>query len=292
MDFDKLDELLEKEFGSTSTEFDLFDDFDSTCKRYEFMLKIGEKDLEDYLWNQIFEIDIETFLKKKIEISDSFPLLKAFIKKRIQAYFDVARLIPIPIKTPNLTLSYMSDDDAKAIYQAIIKDEETWNNLYPFSQKSTENSRKVESIFTDRYRNIKRPMFYGIYDRTTSKAPIGYVALTETDRNEKGESILNLEFYVIQECRKKGFAAEAVRGLLKSLYEGQQFKYQKTDILDRYTAVPIYPAIVLAYCNERNCPSARLLENIGFIHDGNIFNDKFSQDGTLMRVKKYHYRQS
>lgn len=290
MDFDKLDELLGKEFGNTSTEFDLFDDFDSTCRRYEFMLKLDDKELENYLWNQIFEIDIETFLKKKIEFSDSFPLLRAFMQKRIQAYLDVAKLIPLPIKTQTLTLSYMSDDEAKAIYQAIIKDEEAWNNLYHFNRDNTEEVRKVQTVFIDRYRNTKKPMLYGIYDYTISKLPVGYVSLTETDRNEKGESILNLEFYVIREYRKKGYAEEASRHLLKSLYKGQQVRYQKTDMLDLYTAVPIHPAIVLAYCKENNVPSACLLENIGFIHDGDIFDDKFSQDGTPMRIKKYHYK--
>ena len=289
MDYDKLNELLEKEFGYASTEFDLFDDFDSTCKRYEFMLQFGDNDLNDYLWNQIFEIDIETFLKKKMAIGDCYPLLQTFIKRRIRAFLDVAELTPTPIKTPNLSLAYLSDDAADTIYQAIMKDKVAWHNLYHFSQNNAEGFSKVKTIFNDRYRNILRPMFYGIYHLSESKSPIGYISLTETDRSEKGESILNLEFFIVRDHRRKGYAEEAARYLLMSLYSGQQIRYEKTEMLDIYTPVTIQPAIVLAYCHKENSASSRLLESIGFIHDGDIFNDKFSQDGTLMKVKKYHY---
>ena len=284
-------ELLKKhfeDFGEKGWYTGFYADVPRTLDYTEYLLGLNDEDVKTEIWNSMtYKLENEfPELKPLVDSSEQYPLLKAFIKEREDAYFHY---IPAnqPIEAERILLKPMPDGDAKFIFESIKQDHAiipTFWNCYPDDSVIDESFSRA---FLYRSRLAFFPGYFGIY-LANVETPIGYVGLMEYAKNEHGKSIFNIEYYILPAYRHNGYAKDACQVVLQALADKRINGAKETARNDVYTTEPFDPCLVLGRCQKENEVSKHVLESLGFVYDGLFYEKHFRYDGELLQEHSFH----
>ena len=284
-------ELLKKhfkDFGKKSWYTGFYADVPRTLDYTEYLLSLNDEDVKTGIWNSMtYKLENEfPELKPLVDSSEQYPLLKAFIKEREDAYYHFGP-VNQPIEAERILLKPMPDGDAKFIFESIKQDHAiipTFWNCYPDDSVIDESFSRA---FLYRSRLAFFPGYFGIY-LANVETPIGYVGLMEYAKNEHGKSIFNIEYYILPAYRHNGYAKDACRVVLQALADKRINGAKETTRNDVYTSEPFDPFLVLGRCQKENEASKHILESLGFVYDGLIYENHFRYDGELLQEHIFH----
>ena len=165
---------------------------------------------------------------------------------------EVGQPIPLPIKTPRLTLRRLAGGDWKDLLE-LMADEEFFRYQEGVPLEEDGVLRWLESDAHVKFTTPDQPICLGIELQDGGKL-IGYLTLTFTDsqRLQVTFSIgLNRAF------QRQGYATEAVEALLDFCFEGLR--------LHR----------VAGWCDSRNDAACRLLAKVGLRREGEFRKNRW-----------------
>lgn len=177
-------------------------------------------------------------------------------------------LIPDQIETERLVIRTYSREDAPAYYKMSVRNKsylERYEAENPvMSINSEEDATKLMSDFVDAWEK-GNPFFIGVFlkDSRDFVAQI-YAGIVDRNLPEFG-----IGYFVDVEHEGNGYVTEAVKGLIKVLFEELHVHRVRTE------------------CDSSNFRSIRVIERCGFVKEGHIRDNKKSPDGTFTSTLHY-----
>ena len=254
-----LSHLCIKDLDGTEIKKD--DTYYNELKAFKTIFSFGEKG-KIYLWNEIiyyyrdlnqfdlndFSKEEETFLKEMIkhhkEITEKYPKFFNENCKNVNAFFETNRLILRPFDT-------------------ILQKEYT-----DFFDKNRSEYRKFYLIDSDDFRSylfkgLKHEQSFAIILKETNQF-IGSIGLSLLRSN----CVYNLEYFILPEYRRKGFAHEALDKLIQLVKTKKLVQLEETTRLYVYNTVHPNIKCIEAEIESSNTTSINLIKKFDFEYMG------------------------
>lgn len=255
-----VEKAIEDKFGSVDymTRYDLLkekkqdslEEYQKYLNYFHYAFNLGENG-KIYLWTRFnanligeeFPYDEADFSAEEIAF-----LKKASAVKQGDGFCNINK----PIYTERLKLARLSDEDIKTLRARLkdggVEDFEIYTDIL-YSDEA------VEHYFYD------LPLMFGIY---LDEKIIGTIGFTE----KRNPELFNLEFYVLQEHRGKGYLQEAMAKLLDLAFSDKLVVNEETlyDNIYVETVQPIY--FVRIATRDDNERVAHLAKKFGASYDG------------------------
>ena len=264
-----VDEILKSEVGYSFWAADLFDvtnkndEYYKALKVFKLLFNKDEK-CRIYLWNELWdyaisnELDNNDFSEEEVLFISSIKnyYLKASLKygPNYSCYMNINKII----ETDNLILKPY-DSDINLLYLNFFKENEIefenyyhtdYDDKYAFRYCSQDESKLSFAIF------LKNGNTY-----------IGSIALNMIRAN----CVYNLEYYIIPEYRKKGYAFEAANKLVSMVKKRELMILEETLKNGVYNETPADIKCIEAKINTTNVASIKLAEKLNFKCTGKVF---------------------
>ncbi|MBP0989562.1 MAG: hypothetical protein J5874_00055, partial [Oscillospiraceae bacterium] len=158
----KLGDLLREKFDDfgESDYYGFYAESPKTIDYTEYLLGLHDYDIETEIWNYMsYKYTIEREfpeIKKIVDVTDRYPLVKAFIREREEKYYHYAPFNQ-PIKTERLLLKTMPDEDAKYLFESIKKDHAVIPSFWNCLPEDEEKIKIFEHAFLYRERIVNDP---------------------------------------------------------------------------------------------------------------------------------------
>ena len=181
----------------------------------------------------------------------------------------------------------MPDEDAVYMYKSIRNDHAAVPMFWNCLPDDAEGISRYCCTFMGLERYSHFPAYFGIYIPNVA-TPIGYLGLGECSKNDRGRSIFNLEYYLLPEHRRHGYAKEACKAAIDALREKKIHGADESERYDVYSIRPFDPVLIVASCDVENEGSRRVLEGLGFTYEGIGYEHYFRYDGEPRQMHRYH----
>ncbi len=176
--------------------------------------------------------------------------------------------IPHQIETERLVIRPYSRDDGAAYYEMSLRNKshlERYEAENPvMSINSKEDATKLMSDFVDAWEK-GNPFFIGVFLKDSGD----FVAQLYAGIVDRNLPEFGIGFFVDVEHEGNGYVTEAVKGLIKVLFEELHVHRVQTE------------------CDSSNLRSIRVIERCGFVKEGHIRDNKRRPDGTF--TSTFHY---
>lgn len=271
----KYSELVKEKFGEPFDQYDFgllylsnasYEKTNSLeLQKFKYLFSLGG-DALDYLWNAIvnkrynnlnkdfqygkkyFTKDERLFLK---DIKNHLAFYRRVDKTR---YWDVVSLNfneDIPVGDYVLTVPTKRYDRIYNNY--FLKNIDAFENYY---------GRDYDAEAIKRYaRIIYHNLMFVIVEKKTRK----FVGTISFSNREDIEGEYHIEYFVLNQYRRKGIAYQCVKTLIDALFKGRLFVYDEDTIRDCfYVKRKVEAKKIIGTAREDNIPSRNMLEKLGF----------------------------
>lgn len=227
-----------------------------SLKAFKYLYSLGGE-AHTYLWNDLwFKCQSDTLYDE----SDFTESEIAFIRSIAETYSEFASKygenysshtnINAKIETPRLTLSPY-DDALDKKYRNYFSDNQLEYEKY--------YSSEYDNFTFSLYGSQIRPLSFAILSKDTNEF-IGSVALNM----KRSECVYNIEYYILPEFRRRGYAAEAVSTLIDAARKKELNILQETIREGVYEEVPADIKCIEAKIHTDNTASIELVKKLGF----------------------------
>lgn len=272
----KIEKIINKKFDAARFDPSVFLTSKSKDEEYQlqvaifrYLFNLKNKNAKTYLWNELYiviacceenSINKEDFTKDENDFfEEMIKHRKEFVKKYGDRYtnrFNCNKLI----KTLRLILKPYDDNLDKEYISYFLKNKDEYENFYGVEYNKEDLIRIA--------RHNDGPFYFAILLKENNEF-IGGIAL-----NEINTARYNIEYFVKHEHRKRGYAFEAVKEVLKQAFENKLVSLRETIKYAAYKKTKAKIKCFYARVNEDNIASIKLLEKLGFEKDGIIKYDR------------------
>lgn len=263
-----VDEILNKELGYKFWASDLFDidkkddEYYKSLNAFKFLFNKDDKCMT-YLWNELWyyaismEIDINDFSKEEVLFVNSIKNYYLENTKKYGSNYTCNKNINKSIETENLILKPY-DSDLNKLYLNYFKENQQefvnyyyadYDDNYAKRLCSQDDSKLAFAIF------LKKDNIF-----------IGSIALNMLRSN----CVYNLEYYIIPEYRKKGYAFEASSKLISMAKNKELIILEETIKKGVYKESFVDIKCIELKINTINEASIKLAKKLNFIYSGKM----------------------
>ena len=132
-------------------------------------------------------------------------------------------------------------------------------DFFAENQKEFEQYYKAEYDKCIHIEQTDRPFAFAVTLKETDEF-IGSVCLALI----RSDCVYNIEYYIMPEFRRCGYAAEAVSALIDAAKKNELYQLHETVKEGDYEEAPLYIKCIEAKINKDNEASIRLVKNLGF----------------------------
>ena len=231
-------------------------EYNDNLKAFHYIFSLGE-DGKTYLWNKYitWNSTLSNFYEKDFT-KDELDFLRLVEKAKqdaINKYGSLSKDINInkPIETNRLILKAFNEETSKLYDEYFYQNKDEFENYY-----GLEYGDSIEHCYMN-----EKPLGFAIFLKN-SNTPIGSICFTNFNN-----TLYNVEYFVIKEYRRNGYAFEALNELINQLKLKSLFVLSET--LRQCVFDVVNPDIRCLKIKTKitNIGSQKLAEKAGFTRD-------------------------
>jgi len=241
-------------YGIYSDEKD--EDYYNSLKTFKYLYSLGGE-AHTYLWNDLWyncnsdsAYDKSDFTENEIAFIQSMAETYSVFTSKYGKNYSSRTNINAKIKTSRLTLSPYNDALDKEYRDYFSNNQAEYEKYY-----LSEYDEYTFYVFNSQI----RPLSFAILSKDTNEF-IGSVAINMI----RSDCVYNIEYYIIPEFRRRGYAEEAVSALIDAAKNKKLYILQETIKDGVYEEVPADIKCIEAKTNTDNEASIRLVKSLGF----------------------------